>query len=394
MRIAVITTCPIQYHAPLFSYLSKHFNQNIKIFYTLGNQEVKTFDRDFGIERTWNIDLLSGYSYEYLKNIASRSSLDLFWGIQNPFIIDKVEEYRPSIILVFGWKHHSHLRIMRYFKSKVPILFRGDSTTLDDASRNSILNTFRYLFLKWVYRYVDFALSPGLASDQYFKKVGIRSNKIIRAPHSVDTARFGTFSVLEQNNLNRLRGKLKISTDDFVFLFAGKFMEKKNPFLLLKAFAMTAESNTNFKLLLVGNGNLELKMKHFVASLPKTISNRIYFLPFQDQNQMKIVYRIASVFVLPSISETWGLSVNESLASGTPVIVSNKCGCAFDLVKHGVNGLIFESNNAEDLCINMKLISDNNFYQQVQSGINNELDNFSFRSFKEALEKVATQIEN
>ena len=137
-----------------------------------------------------------------------------------------------------------------------------------------------------------------------------------------------------------------------------------------------------------------MEMRNQAATLPNYIQNKISFLPFQDQQQMKIIYRLASVFVLPSISETWGLSVNESMVSGTPVIVSSKCGCAYDLVKHNTNGLIFESNNLEDLVEKMTLISKQNIYIQIKSSVNSELVNFSFRTFQVALDKVISQIEN
>jgi glycosyltransferase involved in cell wall biosynthesis len=165
---------------------------------------------------------------------------------------------------------------------------------------------------------------------------------------------------------------------------------------VIKAFELLAKGNHRVKLLLVGNGNLEIEMRNQVASLPDAISDRIIFLPFQDQHQMKVIYRLANVLVLPSRGpgETWGLSVNESLASGTPVLVSNQCGCAFDLVKPDVNGLIFKSNNLDDLVDKMKMLSDLGIYLQIKIGVKTGLDHFSFRSFEKALEKITNQIEN
>jgi glycosyltransferase involved in cell wall biosynthesis len=64
---------------------------------------------------------------------------------------------------------------------------------------------------------------------------------------------------------------------------------------------------------------------------------------------MPIVYRLGNVFVLPSISETWGLAVNEAMACGLPVIVSDKVGCSVDLVEQDKNGYIFKSNNETEI---------------------------------------------
>jgi glycosyltransferase involved in cell wall biosynthesis len=396
LKIAIVTTHPIQYHAPLFSYLSANSNYSIKVFYTLGNQGVDAYDKDFGIKRNWNLDLLSGYEYEFLVNSSKSPSIESFWNINNPHIIDKIRDYNPNAILVYGWKHYSHFSVLRFFKGKVPILFRGDSTTLDDYTRTLLQNKIKYTFLKWIYKHVDYVLSPGKASDQYFLKVSITKSNIIRVPHSVDNERFSLFTAEDNLMLNEFKKKLFISNNDFVFLFAGKFIHKKNPLLLIKAFEILAKSNNNIKLLLVGNGSLEIDMRRLVNSLHETILNRIVFLPFQNQHQIKIMYRLADVFILPSKGpgETWGLAVNESLASGTPVIVSNKCGCANDLVEHNVNGMIFESNDLLDLVQKMKLFCDENSYHEIKNSVPRNLDHFSFKSFEKELHKIPGLFEN
>lgn len=396
MRIAIITTHPIQYHAPLYAFLASSSVYTLKIFYTLGDQGEKTYDREFGIHRSWNIDLFSGYNFEFLENTSVYKSSHSFWGIQNPTIIDKVNEFNPTMILIYGWRHYSHLKVLRHFKGKITILFRGDSTTLDDGNQFSLKNILKYNSLKWVYSNVDFVLSPGKASDQYFLKAGFPSERIIRAPHAIDNDRFTSFSVLEKNDLELLRDKLHILKNEFIFLFAGKFSKKKNPLLLIKAFAEIASEYDHIRLLLIGNGNLERAIIELCSTLSTSISNRIHIIPFQDQHQIKLFYRLAHVVVLPSQgpSETWGLCINESLASGTPVIVSNKCGCAYDLVKHTLNGLIFESNNFIDLFEKMKLMANPEFYSQIKFTVQSELDKYSFSSFKEALDKISIKLEN
>lgn len=393
MKIAIVTTHPIQYHSPLFSYLTKNSSHSVKVFYTLGDKGEEVYDRDFGIKRSWNLDLLTGYDYEFLDNTASSVSSIGFWGIQNPEILNKLDLFKPNAILVFGWKHHSHLTVMRHFKSTLPILFRGDSTTQDDTIKSFLSVFLRYQLLQWVYKNVDYVLSPGKASDLYFLKSGLNASKIIRAPHSIDNERFISFTNEESKQLHELKNRLSISNNDFIFLFAGKFIEKKNPLLLIKAFELLASKNNSVRLLLVGSGELEIKMRAESAHLPEFISTRIHFLPFQDQQEIKLVYRVANVFVLPSISETWGLSVNESMASGTPVLVSNKCGCSFDLVKDGENGLVFESNNLTDLFNKMEFISNPNNYLKFLVNMRTEVEGYSFKSFENALNIISKKIE-
>ena len=235
MRLLILTTHPIQYNAPLFSYLAKHSNFYIKVFYTLGAEHNSLGKNGFGVNENWNIDLLDGYDYEFIENTSKAPSSNSFWGVKNPSLVEKVKLFEPSAILVYGWKHQSHLSIMRLFKGKIPIYFRGDSTILDDKSYFYLFNLGRYAILNWVYRYVDYAFSPGKASDEYFIKCGLSKSQIIRAEHSVDNERFQYFSEDDQCELKKIRTNLSITEDEMVFLYAGKFIDKKNPLLLIQA---------------------------------------------------------------------------------------------------------------------------------------------------------------
>lgn len=393
MNILIITTHPIQYHAPLFSYLTKQFQYSIKVIYTLGAQYESIGDDDFGVKRTWNIDLLSGYDYEFVENSAKVPSSTKYWGIQNPTLIKRIEEINPNAILIYGWKHHSHFAVMRYFKKKIPILFRGDSTAVNDNDKFFLFNFFRYTILNWVYKHVDYVLSPGTASDLYFRKSGLQDSQIVRAEHAVDINHFSSFSTEEEGKLKDLRNQLSISEDEVVFVFAGKFIEKKNPLFLIKAFALLAHENERARLILVGNGILEFQIQEQISSLHEDISIRIDVLPFQDQNEIKMVYRLSDVFVLPSSSETWGLSVNEALASGSSIIVSDKCGCSFDLVREGYNGHVFQSDNIYELVHKMQLVCKQNHLEGIKKNARTSLEKYTYSSFHRALENITDKFE-
>jgi len=154
------------------------------------------------------------------------------------------------------------------------------------------------------------------------------------------------------------------------------------------------QQNDNVRLLLVGNGILENKINERVNQLPMRIASSITQLPFQDQTQIKFLYRAANVFILPSISETWGLSVNEALASGIPVIVSDQCGSSADLVKNDVNGLVFKSGDIKDLVQKMQKMCNDEFREKLARKSKNSLKNYTYHSFKTALDQVFAKNEN
>jgi len=343
-RLAIITTHPIQYNAPLFELLSKRNKIDIKVFYTWGETVLKQkYDPGFGKVIKWDIPLLEGYEYEFLANISADKGSHHFKGIDNPDIIERINNYHPDAVLVYGWSFKSHLKVLRYYKNKIPVLFRGDSTLLDKKSW--ILSLKRNLFLRWVYRHIDFVLYVGKNNYDYFRKAALSKGQLIFAPHAVDNQRFECASDSCKKKATGFREKLNIAPSHLVFLFAGKLEPKKDPELLLKAFAQ-ANLTESVHLVIVGNGELENKLKEDFGK-----GKNIHFLDFQNQTDMPAIYEMSDVFILPSKGpgETWGLSVNEAMANGKAVIVSDKCGCAIDLVENEMNGYIFQADNLKQL---------------------------------------------
>ena len=396
MKIIILVTHPIQYHSPLFSFLASQRNINLIIIYTSKEAESFQVDRDFGIETKWNIDLYEGYQYAFINQILSCKAPKRCPWIKISNIIEEINKQNPSILIIFGWKRYIHMRIMRYFKGKIPIVFRGDSTSIDDYRKSVISKFIRYRLLSWVYKNVDFVLSPGSASDLYFKKSGLSDSQIIRAKHAVNNCFFSSFSIQDESILDDFKKRLFIKESEVVFVFAGKFIAKKNPLFLIDAFAQLSIELNNIRLVLVGDGILKTEIQKKIKRLNPSIANRVEILPFQDQNQMKVIYRLADVFILPSKGpeETWGLCVNEALASGIPVLVSTKCGCANDLVVEGVNGYTFDSENKADLINKMKILSDYPHRKILASQTIQSIQYFSFNSFKKAIDHIIDIIEN
>ncbi len=343
-KLAIVTTHPIQYNAPFFAILAKSSDLNVKVFYTWEqSKEGALFDPNFKQTITWDIPLLEGYDYHFTRNISQKPGSSHFTGIDNPNLIKEINEYGPNGILLFGWSFKSHLKLMRYFHKRIPILFRGDSTLLDEAPQFSIKKLIRRMILGWVYKHIDSSIYTGEANKEYFIKHGVPSTKLIRAPHAIDNHRFETAPKAEERAAE-WRVQLGIPIDARVALFSGKLEPKKNPLGLLKAFLEANIPNTY--LIFAGSGVLEEKLKEVAAG-----KGNIHFIGFQNQQQMPTVYRLGDVFVLPSSGpgETWGLALNEAMASARKVIASTACGGAQDLIVQNELGLIVSKNNHKEL---------------------------------------------
>lgn len=319
------------------------------MFYSWGQtQNGNVYDPDFKQAFSWDIPLLEGYDYVFIENIAKKPGAGHFTGIKNRDLLPALAAWKPDALLVYGWSFQSHLQVLRHYHGRVKILFRGDSTLLDEAAGLSVRKLLRRLLLRWVYRYTDIALYPGQANKAYYTTHGVRENQLCFAPHAVENERFAEPAALYEQKASAWRTDLGIPADALVFLFAGKFEAKKDPLLLLRAFCELQEPNV--RLILAGTGDLRDEIQKVASK-----DSRVHVLGFQNQQQMPILYRLCNVFILPSKGpgETWGLAVNEAMACGRAVIVSNRCGCAQDLVRD--NGFIFEAGNKEALLERLSL---------------------------------------
>lgn len=382
-KLAIITSHPIQYNAPLFRLLTERGNIRLKVFYTWGQTKTGfVYDPDFKKEFKWDIPLQEGYEKEFIENISPNPSAGNFKGIDNKDLIERIDAYDPDALLVYGWSFRSHLKAIRFFKGKRKIIFRGDSTLLDEPTGFSIKKTARRIFLKWVYRYIDIALYTGEANKQYFLKHGLSATQLIYAPHAIENERFFDIDAQYEARAKAWRMQLNIADHDLVFLFAGKLEPKKDPLLLLDAFKeMHAE---HVHLIFAGNGVLEQELKQRAKG-----DEHIHFLDFQNQQSMPVVYRLADVFVLPSKGpgETWGLSINEAMACSKPVIVSDKCGCAADLVQG--NGIIFPWGKKEELKRAMFYFADNPAEREKMSSMSlKKIARFSISEIANSIENI------
>jgi glycosyltransferase involved in cell wall biosynthesis len=340
VKVAIVSTHPIQYYAPVFRILASSERVHPRVFYTWSQSESgNVFDPGFKSNRKWDIPLLDGYEFEFVPNLAKNPGTHHFSGIDNPSLHQRIAEWGAQAVLVYAWNLKTHLQALRYFHGKIPVFFRGDSTLLNRNSR--LRSAARHLFLRWVYRHVDVAVAVGSNNRDYFDWCGIPQERIRWAPHSIDNNRFDDVRGEYEQQAAQWRRELSVAAEDTVIVFAGKFIREKNVDLLLQAF-LAIDSKAH--LVLFGNGPLEEQLRSMAGG-----HARVHFMPFQNQSLMPSVYRLGDILILPSRSETWGLAVNEAMACKRAVIVSSQVGAARDLVQHGVNGWVFQAEQLPDL---------------------------------------------
>ena len=381
-RVAIVTSHPIQYNAPLFRYLAADERLQVKIFYTWSQSKVGLkYDPEFKRTIDWDIPLLEGYEFEFIKNISRKPGSHHFWGIITPGLTKKIKSWQPDIVIVYGWSFYSHLRLMQNLKGKVLVGFRGDSHLI--GRQPGFKQWLKNRMLRWVYKQVDIAYYVGKHNEEYFREAGLTPQQLVFVPHAIENSRFMADAYAKDLKARQWKKELGIGEENIVFLYAGKFVARKNLFLLIQAFKKMNLPNT--RLVLAGSGILERVLKSLADNDP-----RIIFMGFQNQTEVPILYRLADVFVLPSTIETWGLAINEAMACGCAVIASELVGCAPDLVKNNENGFVVNVTHDEELTDAMrKLATDKSLLANCKK---NSLQMIDHWSIEEAYKTMADQI--
>jgi glycosyltransferase involved in cell wall biosynthesis len=327
IRIAFVASHPIQYVVPLYQRLARRDDIAVKVFYTWHAGATPVLDRGFDQPVAWDIPVTQGYEFECVANTSTDPGTHRFFGLRNPSLIDRIMAWRPDIVHISGWAWLSHLQALYALHRRgVPTLFRGDSHLLD-SSLSGPRWWLKRAFLRRVFSWPAGCLVTGSANRAYYERFGVEPARLFPCPHSIDVGRFAEPVEALEKEAAQWRQQLDISSGQTVILYAGKFERKKRPVDLMRAVQRLRDPKV--VLMLVGGGELQGEVDAIAAADPE----RFRVVPFQNQSRMPVVYRLGDLFVLPSAyGETWGLAVNEALACGRPVLVSDRVGCATDLV--------------------------------------------------------------
>lgn len=361
-RLAVVVSHPVQYYVPLYRELAGRDDLELKVFFTWHDASEAQRDQGFGREVKWDIPLTGGYDHELVPNISRNPGTHHFWGLRNPELVGRVMRWKPDAVHITGYPFASHLNAIRRFHVLgIPVLFRGDSHLLDQ--RLGLHWRLKRLLLKRIFGRVSGCLYVGKNNYDYYRALRVPESRLFPCPHSIEVDRFAEPNDELESQAQAWRDELRIPNSARVLLYAGKLEKKKQPIELMSA--VLQMSPEDLVLIIIGNGELEQAVQRIAAEHPE----KFRILPFQNQSRMPVVYRLGDIFSLPSAyGETWGLAVNEAIACGRRVLVSDKVGCAPDVVTSPQIGAVFESGNW------------NEFDQQLRRLLSNKLDSMCLRA--------------
>lgn len=335
-RLLVLTSHPIQYQAPLFRALAARPEIELEVcFYSRWGIE-RHVDPQFGVPVAWDIPLLEGYRHRFLKNFGLDDGPKRFWSLINPAAAGLVLSNRFDTVWIQGWALASNwLAWAASALIRKPLLLRGESNGLEESGGWKRLA--KRTILRGFFAKVSAFLTIGSLNREFYARYGVAGERLFPAPYAVDNAFFTGQADELAAKKRSLRAEYGIDPELPVVLFTGKLIPKKRPLDIIRAFE-DAQRSAPCSLALVGDGALRQALENYVAQRG---IRRVHFLGFRNQSEIGKLYALADVFVLPSSSEPWGLSVNEAMCFGLPVITSDQVGSSFDLIQPRVNGHVY-----------------------------------------------------
>lgn len=359
--LIILSTHPIQYQIPLWKKMTEA-GIDLEVWYFTDYGINRSFDPEFGKSFSWDIPMLEGYKYRFLKTNKGASPNEGFRNCRlQENIKKKLIESKAQYVYINGWQVMAYWQALWSAKSLGLItIFKGESNDL--KPENKFKWPIKRALLSQFFKKVDYLLYIGQANKRLYKRYGIPESKLLPGLYCIENERF--FKQSNQLKLKKddLRKTWGIAKESFCILFSGKFIPKKRPLDIIFAVKqlLKNKSITNIHLLFVGDGELYDQIKsvsnvvydkeHGLTNSVNPTEINTSIIGFLNQTEIPKAYVVSDCLILPSdYGETWGLVVNEALSSGIPAIVSDQCGSAEDLILPIDKKLIFETGNIESL---------------------------------------------
>ena len=355
-RLAIFTSHPIQYQAPLFRALAASGSIAPTVYFGSRHGAEVAVDVGFGTAFKWDVPLLDGYEHEFLPNHARKPDVSRFRGVRLSRPEALLANGNYDAVLVCGWQTLAHIQMIRAaWNVGLPVLLRGDSTLqrLAAAGTRGLARRVMWLPARQrlytaAFRRVAGFLVVGSRNLAYYRSFGVGDDKLFWAPAGVDNDWFALPERARLDARARVRSQLGLDGQAIVFASSAKLIARKRPLDLVHAVAKLRAQGVGAHALFIGDGEQHAEIEQRAAQLG--IAGATTIAGFVNQRELPDWYAAADALVLPSDSrETWGLVVNEAMAAGLPVVVSDAAGCSVDLVQPGENGFTYRCGDVEAL---------------------------------------------
>ena len=298
-----------------------------------------------------------------------------------------LEQTKPDVLAVNGWNNFGSVIAANYCADRgIPMVVMSESSRRDERR-----TWWKEMIKRRIVSLYSAALVGGQRQAQYLVELGMARERIFAGYDVVDNDYFERRSAEIRNSKFDIRNKYRLPEN--YFLASARFIEKKNLPRLIEAYAgyrrrSQTPEDALWDLVLLGDGPLRETLESQLSTL--NLSGHVRLPGFRPYDELPVYYALAKAFVHASTAEQWGLVVNEAIASGLPVIVSDRCGCAPELVNG--NGFTFDPANDHDLTARLCEMASLSDQERKQLGENSYsiAAKFAPERFGAGLESAAT----
>ena len=389
MKVGIVASHVIQYQDPFFRLLAADPEVDLTVLY-LSDSGAKTYrDDDMGTTLRWDVDLLRGYRYRFLRNLAGNSNRGWTRHFNPSLIPALLRGHYAMVIFMLGWGSISAmLGILTCRLMGIPFFLYGDSSF--PPSEDSLPRRIRARFLHLLFRNAAGFMISGALNADYYRHYGADASHFFLLPWAVDNDRFREASRFEPGERERMRESLGIRPEQIVFVFSAKLVERKDPMTLLRAYEML-HGRDRAAVLFLGDGVLREPLETYAR---ENDLSGAHFAGFVNQRELPKYYGLADVFVLPSTYEPRGAVINEAMACGLPVIVTDRCGSIGDIVLDAENAFVYPAGDAAALAEAMtRLVVDPALRERMAQRSSEIIDTWTFSRGVEGVKAAARMIE-
>jgi glycosyltransferase involved in cell wall biosynthesis len=380
-RTLIVVSHPVQYAAPIFRVMAQHPKLELLVAYCSLQGAEPGIDAEFGVEVAWDIPLLDGYPWIEMPNVSPKPGLGRFFGLLNLQLWNLIRTSQFDAVLIHtGYVYASFWIVAAAAKtSRTLFMFSTDASSLQPRDRKQWKARLKPVVLPPIFRLADAIVVSSTLGQQLVRGLGIPEQQIVLAPSAVDNQWWSSQAARVDKKL--VRQQWGVPEDAPVVLFCAKLQPWKRPQDILQAFAIANVPGTY--LVFAGDGSLRRELEADAKAL--NVSERVRFLGFVNQSQLPAVYRASDLFVLPSEYEPFGLVVNEAMLCGCPVVVSDRVGARYDLIREGETGLVYSCGNVDALAaILQNLLCDRVRLRQMGEAAYKRMETWSPREYVEA----------
>lgn len=249
---------------------------------------------------------------------------------------------RPYAVAIPGWSSRWSLSLLEWsLRHKIPVVMMSESQA-NDAPRK----VWQEKIKSRIVAMCQAALVGGSEHAAYMMQLGMPKERIFTGYDVVDNVHFSRGAEISRASAKALRDEYGLPRR--YLLASARFIPKKNLPALIAAYAAATRGHTApLHLVILGGGREQAVVEEAIAS--HNVGERVHLPGFRQYSELPIYYGLADGFVHVSLTEQWGLVINEAMASGLPVIVSRTCGAAPELVHEGVNGFLVDPSSVENI---------------------------------------------